>query len=166
MTIATNRIRPMVLALVSCLFAGGLLGCSKKPVDPEAEIEALIAEVEAAFESGDLGALKETLADDYSDPRGNDKGGLVGLLQLQFLRKRAVHVLSQIDDITVEADGKNARAIVMAAGGSTPIAGLEALADVRADIVRLQIRFTKPDDAWKVSSVIWKRASAGDFLGE
>lgn len=144
--------------------AVALGGCSKKAADPVAEIETLIGEVEVAFEAGDLGAIKERLADDYSDPRGNDKAGLVGTLQFFFMRKRARHVLSQIDDITVEADGRTARAVVMAAGGSTPIDGIEALGDVRADIVRLQISLSKPDDDWLVTSVIWKRASAGAFL--
>lgn len=141
-----------------------LAGCSKAPADPRAEIEKLIGEVEAAVEGGDIGAVKDTLADDYADPKGNDKAGLVSLLQFQFLRKRSLHVLSQIDEITLEQDGRTARARVMAAGSSTPIGGIEALGDVRADIFRLDITFTRPDDEWRVSSVVWKRASAGSFL--
>ena len=141
-------------------------GCSKAPTDPRVEIEKLIGQVEEAVEASDIGAIKDVLADDYVDPKGNDKAGLVAMLQFRFLRKRAIHVFSQIDDITVEADGKSARATVMAAGGSTPIAGLEALGQVRADILRLTISFARPDDEWQVTSVSWKRASAGDFLGD
>lgn len=155
----------MMLGLLVSLM-GLSTGCSKAPADPRVEIEKLIGEVEVAVESADIGAIKETLADDYSDPKGNDKAGLVAMLQFRFLRKRAIHVFSQIDDITVEADGRTARATVMAAGGSTPIAGLEALGQVRADIIRLTISFARPDDEWKVTSASWKRASAGDFLGE
>ncbi len=159
--------RGVLFGLALALSLGGVTtGCSKKPADPRAEIEQLIGEVEVAVESSDIGAIKEKLADSYSDPKGNDKAGLVAMLQFRFLRKRAIHVFSQIDDITVEVDGRTARATVMAAGGSTPIDGLEALGQVRADIIRLTISFARPDDEWQVTSASWKRASAGDFLGD
>lgn len=154
------------LLLGAALVALGGPGCSKKPADPEAEIEALIGEVEAAFEAGDLGKIKETLADAYKDPEGNDKAGLVGLLQLQFLRRPSMHVVSKIERVSVDAGGEEARATVLAAGGAAPIAGIEALADIRADLFRLDITFVRPDDDWRVISVRWKRASAGDFLGD
>ncbi len=141
-----------------------LVGCSKKPADPAAEIEKLIGEIEVAVEEGDIDAVEERLSDAYSDPKGNDEKALLRMLQFQLLRQRSIHVLSQIDEITVEPGGREGRAVVMAAAGSAPMAGLEALANVRADIFELRMTLTKPDDDWQIVSVIWKRAGAGDFL--
>lgn len=160
-----TRRRALALLLLAATVALGP-GCTKKPPDPEAEIAALIARVEAAVEAGDLGEIKETLADDYADPKGNDKAALVGMVQLQLLRRRSIHVISKIDRIIVQPDARSATAVVFAAAGATPIAGLDALGDVRADLFELTLTLARPDDDWLVRAVRWKRAGAGDFADD
>lgn len=138
-------------------------GCSKKEVDPVAQVEAQIAALEAAVEAGDLDAVDEIVADSYSDPRRNDKGKLIGMLQVRLLQRRSVHVLSRIGEVRITEGGSEAAADVLAAVGSVPIAGIEALARLKADVFRLRLNFERDGDEWRLRSAVWSRAGRDAF---
>lgn len=142
----------------------GLLGgCKRKVVDPVEAVRAAVVAIEDAVEAGDLGAVRERVSEGYSDPQGNDKGGLVGMLQVRLLQRRSVHVMSRIGEIRIIDEGEGATAEVLAAAGSVPIAGVEALASLNADLFRLDLEFERDGDEWLLRSARWRRASRGEF---
>ncbi len=140
-----------------------VVGCSKKVVDPVEQVEAQIVALEDAVEAGDLDAVDEIVADGYSDPRRNDKGKLIGMLQMRLLQRRSVHVFSRIGEVRITEGGDEAAADVLAAVGSVPIAGIEALARLKADVFRLRLNFERDGDDWRLRSAIWSRAGRDAF---
>lgn len=152
-------------SLLSLLVLGalGALGCKRAPADPVEQVRAAIVGLEEAVEAGEVGAVKDRISDAYRDPQGNDKGGLVAMLQMRVLQKRAVHVFSRIDEIRITDGGEGATAEVLAAAGSVPIAGVEALASLNADLFRLDLDFERDGDDWLLRSARWRRASRGEF---
>lgn len=155
-----------VSSIVLVLMGLVVLGCARKPADPVAQITQVIESVESAVEAGDLSAFKDHIAPTYRDAKGYDKSKLVGMLQFQVLRKRSVHLFTRIEGIEVHPNGAQGEAEVLIAAGSTPIAGIDALASVRADVLRVEVSFAKDDDTWIVVGADWRRASRGEFFDD
>src|SRR5262245_11497622 len=107
-------------------FCLALAACSGPAESPEDRVRAALAELEAAAEARDVGALKERISEAYSDAHGNDKQKLAGLATFHFMQNRGVHLLLQVRKVMVERPGE-ARAAALVAMAGRPISGPEAL---------------------------------------
>lgn len=152
---AFTRLLPLLALLV-------LTACSK-PKSPEQRVRETLARIEEAAEAKDLGALKEMLAASYHDSKGNDKKGLVSMLQLRFLRGGSLHVLTDIESITLAGDDR-ADVVLLAAMASVPLPDADALARLRADTFRIELGLVRDGDDWQVEKARWTRAGLADWL--
>jgi hypothetical protein len=131
-----------------------LAGCSAAP--PEQALRETVAELEAAIEARDSGAIEDVLADDFIGPDGMDRAGARRLAQLGFLRNPDVTVaLGPLDmDIRGDAsDGMHATVVFTAAlaGGSgrwLPDSG---------SVHRVETGWRLDGDAWVLASARWER---------
>lgn len=141
----------------------GLAGCPDDPTPPEQQIRELNARAEAAAEAKDVSALKEMVAEDYRDVNGYDKRAVVRLIQLYLLRNRAVHLFTLTKSLQI-LDQDNAVADVLVAMAGQPVEEADQLFDIRADLIRFNVRYARDGDEWLVVGVEWRRATADDFL--
>lgn len=151
----------LALVLVAAL-ALVLSACGGEEQTPEARIEALIAEGEQAAESRDVPALGALVSDHYQDPRGYDRRTVLRIAQGLFLRNQSIHVLTVVRDLRVAGDTASVR--VLAAMAGRPIESVEALVNVRADLMRFDLELAREDGDWLVRSADWRRAELSDFL--
>lgn len=142
---------------VSMLFA-----CGGPEPSPEARIKSLISRAEQAAESRDISVFKDITADGYQDRRGLHRREILRIVQSVFLRNRKIHLLSVVRNLTVKGGSAHARVLVAMAG--RPIESPEALLAMRARLMRFEVDFAREGDQWRVLSVDWQPAKAGDFL--
>ena len=159
---AVRRRFAIVCLIVSIL--AGLYACKSRPRDPVAEVEAFITKVEQLTEARDLAGLKEVIHEDYQGSHGLNKRRVISLLQLQFLKRKKIHVISRVIELEVTEKDTSARVDLLAGLAGQPIEGLLGLKDVRADIMRFKIRLRYDGDDWLVQRVDWSRARLSDFL--
>jgi len=145
------------------LAALALLACSGEPGSPEAAVRATLAAIETAAGERDVGTLKEHVSEAYADAQGNDKRAVVGVAALHLLRNQAVYTFSRIQAIDTSLPGRaDVRALVALAG--RPIPDAAALATVRADLYRFDVRLREEEPGtWRVVSADWQPATLGDF---
>lgn len=153
------------VAIVTLAVLGAALapGCGGPERSPEEQIRATIAAAEQDARNHDLAALSARIAEDYADRLGRDKRELVSLLRLHFLRNERIHLLVRVEAVEVDPKGRaRARALVATAG--RPIPALDALADVSADLLWVDLTLARREDAWAVTSAGWQRARLEDLL--
>jgi len=151
------------LAALVALALAAVPACGGPPPTPEEEVRAALAAAEAAVRAHDLAALKEHIASDYRDAAGRDEAELGSLLTVHFLRNSRIHLLVRVRSLEVEAPGRaTVEALVATAG--RPIPGLEALADLEADLLWLDLGLARRDGEWAVTSARWERARLEDLL--
>ncbi|MEE2787782.1 MAG: hypothetical protein VX589_10615 [Myxococcota bacterium] len=162
-TFVQSNGRKLGVLLIVCvtLFASS---CKQKPSNPEAQVRALIAQTEALVESRNLSDLKPLIADDYRDGKGMKKRQVVALLQMQFLRKKSIHLLTRIVDLNVEESGESATAAVLVAMAGQAVESVNALKGIRADLMKLNFRLKRDGGDWLVIGSTWRRARVSDFI--
>lgn len=150
----------LVLIVVPSLL---LAACSSKPDDPKAQVRQLVRTLEKAAEEKDLGEIKEHIADAFRDARGNDRKGIVRMLQMHFLRRSSIHILSRIGEIELPAKDR-AKGKVLVAIASVPLPDVAALQGLSARLYELDFDLRRDGDEWKVSGVRWRRARMSEFI--
>lgn len=157
---ATGHTRPVL----ACITAIALLmaACGGPGQSPEAEIRDLVSRAEQAAEDHDLSVLRDSVSDDYQDSRGYNRQTVLRLVQGMLLRNRNIHLLSLVREVRVEEGEAYARVLVAMAG--RPIESTDALLNMRAELMRFDVRLALEGDEWRVRAVDWERAAAGDFL--
>ena len=140
------------------------LACAPAAESPEDQVRVLLARAERLAEEQDVGALKDLVAEDYTDDRGNDRQAVAGLLTFYFLRNKTIHLLTRVRSVQVP-EPDHAEATVLVAMAGRAIEGLEGLARIRADLYRFDFVLTRgPAGEWKVAHAEWGRADLDDFL--
>ena len=156
---------PSRLSTILCvLLALVAFGCKRKPTNPENEIRLFIEKTEGNVESRNLSEIKESIASGYSDGKGLNKRRVVSLLQLQFLKRSSIHLLTRILSLNVTDDGKEADVSVLVAMAGVQVESVDSLKGLRANLMRFHFRLFKDGDEWLVRSSTWSRAKLGDFL--
>jgi hypothetical protein len=150
-------------ALLAALALSGGAACGGPPPTPEEEVRATLAAAEAAVRAHDLGALKDLVASDYRDAAGRDKAELGSLLTAHFLRNSSIHLLVRVKSLEVQAPGRATVEALLATAGR-PIPGLEALAELDAELLWLDLGLARRDGEWAVTSARWERARLEDLL--
>jgi hypothetical protein len=149
--------------------AGSVLGllaiCVAFPscgVSDEQQIHERIDQGVDAARAGDLIALREFVSPDYTDERGLDRQGLLGMVALTLRGGDSLHFLSRTRGVRLTGPGR-AEAEVLLAVADLPIDDLESLKLVSADLLWIELVFVDEGD-WKVESADWREAALQDFL--
>ena len=157
-----RRLLPIVVVLLTALSVL-YTGCRSKPRNPEAEIEAFIDHFEVLAEEKNLSEIKALIDGDYQDGRGFNKRRVISFIQLQFLKRSAVHVASKVLDLEVDEQGENATVSILSAVARRPLDGFSGLKNARAQLMRFRLRLVYDGD-WKVARADWSKARLSDFL--
>jgi hypothetical protein len=158
-----SRIARVGLRAGAILAAAALLCCGGGNDTPEARVRALLTETETAAEARDVGRLTEAVSERYADAAGRDRQAVKGLLAYTFMRHRSIHLLTRHHEVTIAEPGR-AQAVVFVAMAGTPIAAVEDLAGLHADLYRFAFALEEEDGAWRVIRADWRPARAEDFL--
>lgn len=151
------------LVLSTLLGFSLLAACQRERPAPEAQVRTLIQEAVTAAEQKRLGTLRDMISEHYRDDQGQDKRGVENLLRLQFLRNESLHLFARIPSVTVTTPDR-AQAIVLVAMAGVPIASVQELATVRADLHRFEIDFVLENKQWRVQRAVWRRTEVGEFF--
>lgn len=164
--------RPSGVASRAIVRVGGLLvvavlavaawGCSEPP-GPEAQIRALIADMEAGAESGDIGPFKAALASSFQGEGGLDRARALNRVRLFLLGRRSLHVLVRIREVTVTGEA-DARASVLVATAGRPMDSPDALSAYRADVHQVRLFLDRTGGEWRVYRAEWAPASVGELV--
>lgn len=98
------------------LLSAALAACARTA--PEEALRQALADVLAAIESRDAGALSGHLAEDFIGPGGLDRDGARRLAAVHFLRHGEVGVLAGPPDIELEGEHARVRLAVALSGRS------------------------------------------------
>jgi hypothetical protein len=138
-----------------------VIGCSKTDA-PEAQVRAAIAGAVAAAEKKDIGPLKSLVSDKYADSQGQDKRAVEAVLRFYFLRNQSIHLLTRTSSVTLPEKDR-AQAVVYVGMAGQPVANVDELERLRADLFRFEITFVKEGGDWRAVSAEWRRAEFTDF---
>jgi len=139
-------------------------GCGGPEPTPEQQVRAAIADAERAATEHDFGALRDRIAADYRDAAGRDKAGLESILRIHFLRNQRIHLLVRVRELAVDVEAGTATVEALVATAGRPIAGLEGLATLDADLLWVDLGLARREDAWRVTRASWERARLEDLL--
>lgn len=148
---------------IGLLLMAGLVACGS-PDDPEARLRETLAQAEAAIEAGSLLKAAAFISPDYRDDRGFDKRAISRLLLGYLQRHRNIHLLTRIRSVTLSGDGHQAALVLLVAMADVPLASLDALQGVRADLHRFDMTFVDGEDGWRLLRADWQRAERDQLL--
>lgn len=140
-----------------------LAACSK-PDSPETRVRAAIATAVAAAQKKDIGPLKGMVSDKYADAQGQDKRAVESILRFYFLRNQSIHLLTRTSSVTFPQNDR-ALAVVYVGMAAQPVASVDELERLRADLFRFEITFVDEGGEWRAISAEWRRAEFVDFTG-
>lgn len=127
-----------------------VFGCGGSVSDPQAELEAWVAEAEAAAEAKDRRALLDKIAANYADARGNDRDELGQMFRILMLRQQSIAILTKIDAIELlDESAANVALTVGMAGTNNRLLGLNA------DAYRFELELEKDGDDWLLIGARW-----------
>jgi hypothetical protein len=141
-----------------------LAGCRDRST-PEQQVRAAIAEAEQAAQDRDLRALATLISDQFQSAEGaeNDKAAVIRILQLQFLRYPAIHLLVRVPGVGFPRPGR-AEATVLVAMAALPIRSPADFPTVNADLYQFDLVLVEEGRrSWKVRSAAWKPVRIQDF---
>jgi hypothetical protein len=124
------------LIFVAAIF---LAACAAKSSD-EAQVRAVIDQMEAAAEDRDSSDVLENVADDFADSSGSDKSQLRNFLRGYFLAHPRLELAVSIESLEFPVDGL-AQAVIT-------VTTVE-LTDPNRQ--RLKVEFRRTDDGWLVA---------------
>ncbi len=135
-----------------------LAACGGDQASPEQRIRDLIDAVEAHVEAGELRALDQYLHADYSDQRHRTKLNALGTLFALLRRHRSVHLFTLVNAVEFDAGAEGrANAVVYVAMTGVPVASMETLISLKADLYRFDIELQEADGQWQVLASRWDR---------
>lgn len=143
-----------------------LVACSDEPASPEAraiEIRTVIANAQTAAEERNARHLRGLIAEDYIDAQGHDHQAIEGLIRLHIFRNQSIHVLTRIQTIEFPEPDR-ALVIVMAALAGRPVATIDELVGLNANLYRFDLEMIRRGkDDWLIRHAAWGQAPLVDF---
>lgn len=152
---------PYLLLLFSSVL---LLTACGEELTPEAEVRQFIATAKAAAEKRDVIGLSELVSEHYGDNSRRDRRELIGMTTGYFLRHKNIHLFTQVETIAFPAADQSEVILYVAMAG-TPVAGAQALIDLRADLYRFDLTLGKENDEWRLLRGRWQRANVKEVFG-
>ena len=153
-----NTIAKIIVAiLLPCLLAA----CAD---DKSAEelFRQTLTEMEESAQQRDIDALMDHVSPDYQDSDGRTREDIRKIAQIHFLRNRKLHIYKHVTQLDM-VDETFAQVIVLVAIAGQPIESVDALANLRAELMQFKVRF-QFDNRWLMQSAEWGRAGISDFL--
>ena len=139
--------------------------CGGEPATPEDEVRALLAALEAAAESRDVGDVLALVSESYRDPAGHDKQALKGVVLGYFLGHEAIHVVSRVRELELAEPPTSAHVVMSAALTGAPVTEPGELGSLSADVYRFELEAAREvDGAWRLTSARWRPAGAAELL--
>ena len=134
-----------------------LSACGSEPSSPEAQIKAVIAQMEEAAEQRSRRDLSEHISDSYSDEHGN-KDALNNIFRAYLFRNQSINIFTVIHSMqAVSPQEYRVELSAFMAAKGVDIESEEGR--VKADSHRFSVTFVdeSSDGEWKVRSAVWKR---------
>ena len=147
-------------ALTIALLLLGGCGDPTPKDSPIERIERWLETAEAAIEQRDLDAFGSMIADNYTDPNGNDREAILRRMQLIFLRHRAPEIVIQTREVRlVDANHADIRLVGAAANAG-------GIGELQGRLMKGLLSLRWVDDRWTVEQAQWTDAGVADFLRE
>jgi hypothetical protein len=138
-----------------------LLACGSGD-SPEQQIRALVSSAQTAANEQDAGALRELVAESYTDMRGLKKADIDRMIGLHLLRGRP-YVLAHVQELALLEDGR-AQVSVLAGMARVPVGGFDELRRTSADVFVFDLDLLDAGDGtWQVASARWRLARPDDL---
>lgn len=126
-------------------------------------MRATLARAEQAVAAKDLAALRNLIAERYSDGDGRDRRAIEQILRVYFLRHGSIHVLTRVQSVSFPAPGR-AEVVVLVAMAGTPIAAGTDLRGLAADLHRFELTLVREGGAWRAVRAEWRRAEPSELF--
>lgn len=136
--------------------------CSK-PTTPEQRVRDFIDRNEQAAEQKDMGTLRKSVSERYSDDDGRDRRMIEGIMRLYVLRHESIHLFTRIEKIAFPKPAE-AEVAIYVAMAARPIANPAQLATFRANLYRFDLVLVEEDSQWRVLRAAWRPAEPADFI--
>ena len=140
------------------------LACGGDPQSPEEQVRTVIEEIERAAEAGEVSAFKAVISESYQDERGFDKRDLVAYVTFHVMRHTQRRFFARVRSVEIREGGR-AEVVVVAAISGRDVSGLEELANLNADVYKIDVDLDDEGDGdWRVVWAQWRRTAATDLL--
>jgi hypothetical protein len=150
------------LAGICCLAAA--LSCGSDPLSPEEQVRTVIENLEHAAEEGDVSAFKAVVSERYQDERGFDKRDLAAYVTFHVMRHTHRRFFARVRSVEIRDSGR-AEVMVVAAISGRDVGGIEELANLNADVYKIDLDLDDEGDGdWRVVWAQWRRTAATDLL--
>lgn len=150
-------------ALLVAISAIAWPACSSEPESAEAQIRALLVEMEVAAEAKAVDPLHVFISERYTDDLGNDRRAIVRLVVSHFLRNQSIHLLTRVASIELPEPERASVTVYVAMAGH-PIPDADALTRLRANLYRFDLALEDTGKVWQVTRAAWRPAETRDFL--
>ncbi len=123
---------------------------------PEAEVKAVIDNIEVAIESRSKSKIFKHVSDEYQDYKDNDKQALQRFATIYMLRNQHIELITNISSVELIDESTVAvEASVLMAGKSNN--GGTLLNQLSADNQRVSAVFKNEDGDWLLNSMSWEQ---------
>lgn len=150
-----------VLLIWLSLLAMLLTACGGDAITPEERVAETIRLGEVAVEERSLDSFSEYVAENYWDDRHANRKALLQTIAYYFFRNQSIHLLVDINEIKI-LSALEAEADLFVGMAGSPVED-SADAFLRADLLRLKIRFVKNDGVWQAVTAEWHRATPEEY---
>jgi hypothetical protein len=140
-----------------------LAGCGTSDDSPEQRLRGWVARGEAAAEARSLTEFKALISEQYRDQSGRTRRDVVRLAARYFLGHRSIHLLTQVQGMTL-VDPERAQLILIVAIAGRPFPDPEHLLGFRADLYRFDLELVLEEDEWQVIDGSWHSVGWKEFL--
>ena len=140
------------------------LACGGDPLSPEEQVRTVIEAMEQAAEEGDVSAFKSVVSESYEDERGFDKRDLAAYVTFHVLRHTHRRFFARVRSVEIRDSGR-AEVVVVAAISGREVSGIEELANLNADVYKIDLDLEDEGDGdWRVVWAQWRRTAPTDLL--
>lgn len=142
------------LFLCIVALAGIVGGCGERD-SPEAQVRAVIDQMELAAEARDVGDVLDLISETYRDDYGRGRDELGRLARGYFIANQSIHLLTRIEAMTFPAEDEARATVLVAMVGRD--AAAESAWDLAGDLYRFEVAIVREDGDWKITWARWRR---------
>lgn len=145
--------------MLACLF---IAACGTGD-SPEDQVRNYVQTGEEAAEARDLSAIKDMIAETYSDDRRRSKRDLVAITARYFLTNKNIHIFTRIGKLEFPEPDRAQLSLFVAMAGQN-ISDLDALLNMQADLYRFDLTLSRIEKEWQLVEADWRPAGPDDFF--